>query len=132
MHPLDEIGLTDMRELGGGGMTSPAIGLRQPWAGDGCVQGKQRLFLCMSEPEEAMGPPEFSRSVFPSQQGGADYALYISIYSPGFSDLPTALGCRGRNVSFYAPSSDDVGQFRLKIYDTLPIFSTGIVCFATT
>ena len=27
---------------------------------------------------------------------------------------------------------DDVGQFCLKIYDTLPIFSTGIVCFATT
>ena len=104
MHPLDEKGLTDMRELGGGGMTSPAIGLRQPWAGDGCVQGKQRLFLCMSEPEEAMGPPEFSRSVFPSQQGGADYALYISMYLLSRIFRPSyGPGLQGKKRLFLCP-----------------------------
>ena len=39
---------------------------------------------------------------------------------------------QGKKRLFLCPFSDDVGQFRLKIYDTLPIFSTGIVCFATT
>ena len=56
----------------------------------------------------------------------------ISPLPPKFRQPWAGDGCKGRNVSFYVPSSDDVGQFRLKIYDTLPIFSTGIVCFATT
>ena len=44
----------------------------------------------------------------------------------------TAAAAREETSLFMRPFPDDVGQFRLKIYDTLPIFSTGIVCFATT
>ena len=50
-------------------------------------------------------------------------------------DFPTFLRpwAAGEETSLFMPLPlDDVGQFRLKIYDTLPIFSTGIVCFATT
>ena len=43
-----------------------------------------------------------------------------------------AAAAREETSLFMRPFPVDVGQFRLKIYDTLPIFSTGIVCFATT
>ena len=39
----------------------------------------------------AMAPPDFGRSVKPFSTKGTDYAHLITIGTPGFSDLPTAL-----------------------------------------
>ena len=39
----------------------------------------------------AMAPPDFGRSVNPISTRGTDYAHLITIGTPGFSDLPTAL-----------------------------------------
>jgi hypothetical protein len=52
---------------------------------------------------------------------------------PPDSNSPELVTDAREETSLFMPLPlDDVGQFRLKIYDTLPIFSTGIVCFATT
>ena len=52
---------------------------------------------------------------------------------PPSSDSPGLVTAAREETSLFMPLPlDDVGQFCLKIYDTLPIFSTGIVCFATT
>ena len=40
----------------------------------------------------AMAPPDFGRSVNPILTRGTDYAHLITTGTPGFSDLPTALG----------------------------------------
>ena len=41
----------------------------------------------------AMSLPDFGRSVNPISTRGADYAPHITIGTPGFSDLLTALHC---------------------------------------
>ena len=104
----------------------------QSWAGDGC-KGRNVSFYAPS-----------SWWCWPISPQNLTYFMDVPLTNlpqtlrqlPHCPLIPTALGwwrLHREETSLFMPLPlDDVGQFRLKIYDTLPIFSTGIVCFATT